>query len=64
MKKKKLCKKLWKVYKTSQDYRELSLDQQNRDWTSIEDISFRIILKETKKFRVEGEGDKAKISLI
>ena len=36
LKKKKLLKLLWKIYKTSTTYSELSLDQKNRDWKSID----------------------------
>ena len=54
LKKKKLLKKLWSVYEKSIQYADLSLDQQNRGYKSIEDVVMKIIGKETKKFSVDG----------
>ena len=57
LKKKSLLKKLWKVYKKSNQYKELSLDQQNRDYKSIDEVVTRIIQKEFKKFKFEGDSE-------
>ena len=63
LKKKKLLKKLWKVYKSSDTYKELSLDQQTGDYKSINSVVSTILKKENKKFEIQGdiEDNKCKI---
>ena len=53
------------MYKTSSTYSELSPDQKNKDWKSIDDVVSKVLNKEEKKFRVDGdiEDKKCKIYL-
>ena len=64
MKLKKLLKAIWSQYQNSQDYKELSLDQQNRPYTSIEDVCLKIFRKETKKFEIKEKDGKIKIKSL
>ena len=63
MKKKKLIKTLWDVYKQSKTYKELSLDQQNADYKSIIEVVMKIIVKENKKFEIDGQLDDKKCKI-
>ena len=57
MKKKKMLKKIWKMYAKSKQFNALSLDQQEsgqeKGYKGIEDVVWRIVQKETKRFQID-----------
>ena len=57
MKKKQMLKKIWKMYAKSKQFNALSLDQQEsgqeKGYKGIEDVVWRIVQKETKRFQID-----------
>ena len=54
------------MYQTSKQFQELSLDQKDRDYKSIADVTLKIIVKEKGKFKIKGDlyGSKCKIKAL